>query len=121
MKDWILIGITLAALAVAIGAFGAHGIKDRVSEGDLRIFETGVKYQFYHALGLIIIGILGYHFDPSMLKLPSSLMMAGIIIFSGSLYILVLSGQRWLGAITPIGGTLFIVSWILLLIRLRGA
>mgnify|MGYP001168005451 CR=1 FL=1 len=121
MKDWILIGIALAALAVAIGAFGAHGIKDRVSEGDLGIFETGVKYQFYHALGLIIIGILGYHFDPSILKLPSSLMFAGIIIFSGSLYILVLSGQRWLGAITPIGGTFFIVSWILLLIRLRGA
>jgi len=121
MKHWILTGIALAALAVVIGAFGAHIIKDRVSQNDLRIFETGVKYQFYHALGIILIGILGFHYNPADLESSSRFMVAGIGIFSGSLYALVLTGNRWLGAITPIGGICFIIGWILLFIKIRAS
>lgn len=80
------------------------------------IFETGVQYHFYHALGLLILGILAIHYPESgYLKASGWLMLAGIVIFSGSLYILSVSGIRWMGAITPVGGLSFIASWILLL------
>jgi uncharacterized membrane protein YgdD (TMEM256/DUF423 family) len=114
MKTWIMAGAVFAGLAVVFGAFGAHGLKSRVSPEDIIIFDTGVKYHMYHALGLILIGILGFHFPEKSMSAPATLMSVGILIFSGSLYILVLTGFRWLGAITPVGGLALISSWLLL-------
>lgn len=118
MKNWIVLGASLAALAVVLGAFGAHGLKSKVTPEDLAIFETGVRYHMYHALGLILIGILGFHFNSEVIQLPAVLLSVGILIFSGSLYILVLTGLRWMGAITPIGGLALIAGWVLLAFRL---
>jgi uncharacterized membrane protein YgdD (TMEM256/DUF423 family) len=114
MKSIIITGSLLAGLAVLLGAFGAHGLKEKVSPEDILIFETGVKYHMYHALGLVLIGFLGFHFTKDVIHLPSILFLVGIVIFSGSLYLLVLSGARWLGAITPMGGLAFIIGWLLL-------
>lgn len=112
--------IAIAALngfmAVACGAFAAHGLKARLPEDLLAIFQTGVQYQMYHALALLAVGLLGLHMDQSgLLRTSGWLFIAGIIIFSGSLYILSLTGTRWLGAITPIGGVAFLAGWLLLL------
>lgn len=114
MKQWIAAGAALAGLSVIFGAFGSHGLKTKVTPDMLTVFETGVKYHFYHALGLIAIGSLGFHFPSSQLQFPAMMMSAGILIFSGTLYLLVLTGQKWLGAVTPIGGLLLILSWLLL-------
>lgn len=114
MKTWLIVGASLAGLAVLLGAFGAHGLKSKVSPEDLLIFETGVRYHIYHALGLMIIGMIGFHISPDILQVPAYLFSAGILIFSGSLYMLVLTNTRWLGAITPLGGLCFIAGWILL-------
>ncbi|MBH50453.1 MAG: DUF423 domain-containing protein [Candidatus Neomarinimicrobiota bacterium] len=115
---WIIIGSALAALAVAIGAFGAHGLKSRVSADDLIIFETGVRYQMYHSLALILLGLIGVNFQSNVVQLPAILFLVGIIIFSGTLYLIPLTGLRWLGAITPIGGTALILGWIMLIFNL---
>ncbi len=116
MKTYLIIGASLAGLAVLIGAFGAHGLKARVSSEDLGVFETATRYHMYHSLGIILISILGItkNFPDDILLMPAYLMIAGVIIFSGSLYILVLTNIRWLGAITPFGGGLLIFSWFLL-------
>jgi uncharacterized membrane protein YgdD (TMEM256/DUF423 family) len=111
----ISIGSCYALLAVLLGAFGAHGLKGRVAAAQLEVFHTAVQYHFYHALGLILIGVLGYHIQGSAwLKWSARTMQAGIILFSGSLYLLALTGARWLGMITPIGGVAFIVAWLFL-------
>ncbi|MEC9006526.1 MAG: DUF423 domain-containing protein [Candidatus Neomarinimicrobiota bacterium] len=115
---WIIIGSALAALAVAIGAFGAHGLKSRVSADDLIIFETGARYQMYHSLALILLGLIGVNFQSNVVQLPAILFLVGIIIFSGTLYLIPLTGLRWLGAITPIGGTALILGWIMLIFNL---
>lgn len=113
-KLFLLAGSIAMAVAVMLGAFGAHGLKTKLSEEMLAIFETGVTYHFYHAIGLLVIGLAAYYLPESAsLKWAGWLMLGGILIFSGSLYILSLSGLRWLGAITPIGGLCFIASWIL--------
>ena len=109
---WIIIGSALAALAVAIGAFGAHGLKSRVSADDLIIFETGVRYQMYHSLALILLGLIGVNFQSNVVQLPAILFLVGIIIFSGTLYLIPLTGLRWLGAITPIGGIFLVLGWL---------
>ena len=116
MKTWLIIGGCLAGFSVLFGAFGAHGLKTRLSSEDLEIFETAVRYQMYHSLGILFISTLGItkSFPDNILLTPTYLMIAGIIIFSGSLYILVLTNTRWLGAITPIGGGFLIFSWFLL-------
>ena len=115
---WIIIGSALAALAVAVGAFGAHGLKSRVSADDLVIFETGVRYQMYHSLALILLGLIGVNFQSNIVQLPAILFLVGIIIFSGTLYLIPLTGLRWFGAITPIGGTALILGWIVLIFNL---
>jgi uncharacterized membrane protein YgdD (TMEM256/DUF423 family) len=114
MKAWLIVGASLAGLAVLLGAFGAHALKSKVSPEDLLIFETGVRYHMYHALGLLFIGIVGFQVSQDLLQFPAYLFTAGILIFSGSLYLLVLTNTRWLGAITPIGGLCFIAGWFLL-------
>lgn len=121
MKNWIILGAALAALAVILGAFGAHGLKTKVTPEYLAIFETGVRYHMYHALGLILIGILGFHFGEELIHLPALFISLGILIFSGSLYILVFTGVGWLGAVTPLGGLAFIAGWVLLVLRLLKA
>ncbi|MEO0331939.1 MAG: DUF423 domain-containing protein, partial [Bacteroidota bacterium] len=98
-------------------AFGAHALQATLeSQGRIDTFETAVKYQFYHTLALLLIGLLMFRVQDKLLDYAALSMMGGILIFSGSLYILCLSGIRWLGAVTPLGGLLFIAGWILLLI-----
>ena len=112
---WLIAGSFFAALAVIFGAFGAHGLKSKVSPEDLIIFETGVRYQMYHALGLVLLGLLGMITSFSISQLPALFFVIGIIIFSGTLYLIPLTGIRWLGAITPIGGIAFIAGWFMLI------
>jgi uncharacterized membrane protein YgdD (TMEM256/DUF423 family) len=116
MRMWIVLGAASAFLSVAAGAFGAHALKARLSADLLTIFETGARYHMYHALGLVAVGLLG-HFRPSpLLSGAGWAMLAGIVLFSGSLYALALSGVRVLGAITPLGGLGFLAGWLLLAI-----
>jgi uncharacterized membrane protein YgdD (TMEM256/DUF423 family) len=110
---WIL-GCTFALLAVAAGAFGAHALRERLPETMLAIFETGVRYQMYHALGLLAAALLVARVPSGAGAAAGWLFTVGIVIFSGSLYILVLSGVRTWGAVTPIGGVAFIAGWVLL-------
>ena len=113
MKTFIVIGAVAMALGVILGAFGAHGLKNKLTPDLLAVYQTGVEYHLYHALGLILVGILAVQFPQvSGLKLGGWLLLAGILIFSGSLYVLAISGVRWLGAITPIGGLAFIAGWV---------
>ncbi|WP_281616107.1 DUF423 domain-containing protein [Flammeovirga sp. SubArs3] len=114
-RNIIIIGSIFCALAVAIGAFGAHGLKGVLeANGRLETFETGVKYHFYHGLGLLLLGALADKIEQNWLKWAAVFMVIGILIFSGSLYILSITGINWLGAITPIGGVGFIAAWIAL-------
>jgi len=102
-------------IAVALGAFAAHGLKNILSPELLNTFQTGVQYQMYHALALLGVGLLALHYPNSpLLKTSGYLFLLGIILFSGSLYVLALSGIRWLGAITPLGGVAFLTAWALL-------
>lgn len=108
--------LTLASLsgmlAVMLGAFGAHGLKSRLSEQSLSVFETAVQYHFYHSLALLAVGLIAIS-QPQIALLKSSgwLFVIGIVVFSGSLYLLSMTGIRWLGAITPLGGLAFIGGW----------
>ena len=110
----ILAGIN-GFLAVSIGAFAAHMLRDRLSPELLDTFQTGVQYHMYHALGLFGIGLLMLNFPTSnLLRISAYLMIAGIVLFSGSLYLLSITGTRWLGAITPLGGLCFLSAWVLI-------
>lgn len=111
----MLLGSLLAGLAVAIGAFGAHALRDRLAPDMLNTFETAVRYQMYHALALLAVALLLARF-PSSTLIPAAgwSFLAGILLFSGSLYLLCLTGYKWLGAITPLGGVAFILGWLAL-------
>ncbi len=112
---FLLLGSLNAMLAVMLGAFGAHGLKKILTADMLAVFSTGVQYHFYHALGLLVVGLIATQLPASMqIKWSGWLMFAGIILFSGSLYVLAVTGLRWLGAITPIGGVCFILAWAML-------
>jgi uncharacterized membrane protein YgdD (TMEM256/DUF423 family) len=112
--------IIWAALAlltgVAAGAFGAHGLRAWVSPERLEVWQTAVHYQLVHGLGLLAITSLRPHLHAGLLRWALRLMVAGIIVFSGSLYVLVLANLPWLGAITPLGGTAFIAAWALVMV-----
>lgn len=112
MKTFLLLGAALGFLGVALGAFGAHGLRGRVSPEDLQIFETGVRYHMYHALALLAVAWVGTRFPGAAVTAAGWLFLAGIIVFSGSLYVLVLSGLRWLGAVTPLGGLALLAGWL---------
>jgi uncharacterized membrane protein YgdD (TMEM256/DUF423 family) len=115
-KILLISGALLGGLGVAIGAFGAHALRAALTaSGRLDTFETAVKYQFYHALALLLTGIIYATFPNRMVLNAGYSMLGGVIVFSGSLYILCLTGIRWLGAITPIGGVLMIIGWGLLI------
>ena len=111
-------GAIFAMLAVILGAFAAHGLKQRMDSYDLAIFETAARYQMYHAIALLIVGILASkpQFATRWLKLAAIVFVLGIVLFIGSLYLLALSGIKWLGAITPLGGTAFIFGWLFLIV-----
>ncbi len=114
-KLFILLGALAGASGVVLGAFGAHALKARLASDLLAVWQTAVQYHFWHALGLVAIGILALHLPASTaLKWAGWLMVAGLVLFSGSLYALALSGVRWLGAVTPFGGAAWIVAWVLL-------
>ena len=114
--NWSSVGAILLALGVIIGAFGAHALQGRLDAYSKGVYETGVMYHFFHALGLLVVSLL-----PRMGSLSApraawicGLLLAGVVLFSGSLYALALSGIRILGAVTPFGGLAFIAAWILL-------
>jgi len=109
-RTFVALGALFAALAVAAGAFGAHGLKGRLAPEMLEVFETATRYQMYHALGLLLVSIAVARWPAT--AFAGWCMVAGIVIFCGSLYVLSLTGIRWLGAITPIGGLAFIVGWL---------
>lgn len=109
-------------MSVMLGAFAAHGLKSKLSENLLNTFQTGVQYQMYHSLALILLVILYRQIPQSLLLYSAGFMLAGIILFSGSLYMLALTQMKWFGPITPIGGVCFIVGWALLIASaLKGA
>jgi uncharacterized membrane protein YgdD (TMEM256/DUF423 family) len=111
-------GAALALLAVLSGAFAAHGLKTMLDAQQLALFETASRYQMYHALALLVVGVMLTipQFSQSLLKLAALAFILGIFLFCGSLYLLALSGIPWLGAITPLGGTAFLAGWLAMMI-----
>jgi len=107
----ILLGALSALLGVALGAFGAHGLRKRLGADMLAVFETGVRYQLYHALALIGAGAAAARLAPAPLQAAAWLFVAGTVVFSGSLYLLATTGRRRLGAVTPLGGLALIAGW----------
>jgi uncharacterized membrane protein YgdD (TMEM256/DUF423 family) len=119
MNMFMLAGSISAALAGAFGAFGAHALKGRVEPALLEVYHTAVQYHFYHALGLFAVAMAAAHLPSEAagtVKWAGLSMILGTVVFCGSLYVMSLSGQRWLGAITPLGGVAFITAWVLLAI-----
>jgi uncharacterized membrane protein YgdD (TMEM256/DUF423 family) len=112
--NWFVTGAVLSGLGVALGAFGAHGLKERVAADLLTVFETGVRYHMYHALALLAVGWAVSRNPLGILNAAGVLFVVGIVLFSGSLYVMTLTGARWLGAITPLGGLAFLAGWTLL-------
>ena len=111
---WITIGSIWGGLAVVLGAFGAHALKARLTPDLLQTFELAARYQMYHALALLAVGLLGTRVDSTPLQIAGIAIFAGSLVFSGSLYALVLTQERWLGMITPIGGMSMIIGWFTL-------
>lgn len=108
------LGALLALVGVALGAFGAHGLRSVLSAADLATFEIGVRYQMYHALALLAVAWAAGRWPGAPAPVAGWLFVVGILVFSGSLYTLVLTGQRWLGAVTPLGGLAFLAGWAVL-------
>jgi len=117
MKVFVILGGLNALMGVALGAFGAHGLKSRVTGEMLTVWQTGVHYHLVHALGLVLIGILCQLMpEASLLRYAGWTILTGAVLFSGSLYVMVLTDIRMLGMITPLGGVAFLVGWLLLVI-----
>lgn len=117
-------GAVFAALAVILGAFGAHALKSILPADQLQVFETGVRYQFYHSIGLFIAGILAQSVAEKQVRLASTFFITGILLFSGSLYAMTLLSTKGIslgpvGILTPIGGLFFILGWVLLLLAIN--
>jgi uncharacterized membrane protein YgdD (TMEM256/DUF423 family) len=111
-KLFLSLGSLLALAAVALGAFGAHGLKARLAPEMLAVWQTAAQYHFYHSLGLLLVGFAFFHLqDGTPLRAAGWLMAAGIVLFSGSLYTLAITGEKWLGAVAPVGGTAFLLAW----------
>lgn len=114
-KLFMVLGALNAFLSVLFGAFGAHALKTRLTVDMMSVYHTGNQYHFYHALGLLLVGVIATQLpDSALLRSSGWLMQTGIVLFSGSLYVLAISGVRWLGAITPLGGLAFLAAWLLL-------
>ncbi len=111
----LMMGALAGLLAVMAGAFGAHGLRHVVSERGLEVFQTAVSYQMYHALVLVVASLMpALGLSQRLLGVARGFWLAGIVLFSGSLYLLVLSGHHWLGPVTPVGGVCFMIGWALL-------
>lgn len=114
-KFYLLLGSINALLVILIGAFGAHDLKEKLTVENMAIFQTAVQYHFYHAIGLILVGLIAWHIPSSPYPRWSAwLMIMGIVLFSGSLYALSITDIRWLGMISPVGGIAFILAWLML-------
>ena len=113
---WLFAAAVTAGVAVALGAFGAHGLKSRVSPDLLVVFETGVRYQMYHAFALLAVAWASSRWPSTWITSSGWLFLIGVLVFSGSLYIMTFTGAKWLGAITPLGGLAFIAGWAALAI-----
>ena len=111
-KICLLVASLALAAAVALGAFGAHAMKSRLGADMLAVYQTAVQYHFWHALGLFALALLMLQWDAPALNLAGWLLLAGLILFCGSLYLLALTGARWLGAIAPIGGVASNAAWL---------
>ena len=120
IKNLFLSGISICCLSVIMGAFGAHVLKDKLSEYSMSVYDKAVLYQFFHAFGILFVAILNQLFNTKEFNICGILFIVGILLFSGSLFILAITDIKWLGAITPIGGGLFIISWIILFIKILG-
>ncbi len=118
-RTFASLGALLAGIAVAAGAFGAHALRARLDAADLAIFETGARYQMYHGLALLLVAWAATRWPGPLVTAAGWLFVAGTLVFSGSLYALTLSGIRWLGAITPIGGLCFLAGWACLALAPR--
>jgi len=122
MRMYLLIGALLALLGVMLGAFGAHGLKNILDASALATFEVGVRYQIYHALAILLVGGLAAQASLVWRKRAALLFMIGSVLFSGSIYLLVLTGQKWLGPVTPLGGLCLMLGWVALVISvMKGA
>lgn len=108
---WLRIGAISGFLAVACGAFGAHGLKAQLSPDQMTVFQTGVQYHAMHALALVGVGLAGGLASKRTLRCAGWAFLLGTLLFSGTLYALAVSGQRWLGMITPLGGVAFLIGW----------
>jgi Uncharacterized small membrane protein len=116
-KLFLLIASASGMIAVILGAFGAHGLKNMIAPQLLTVWQTAVQYHFYHTFALLVVALVGIHIGGShWLNLSGYLLIVGILMFSGSLYALALGGPRWLGPITPVGGLMFILGWLSLFI-----
>jgi len=113
-RTFLLIGALAALIGVGFGAFGAHGLRERLSPEMLAVFETGVRYQMYHAFAILIVALALARLDAPLVRAAGWSFTAGIVLFSGSLYTMALTGVTTLGAITPIGGVAFLIGWALL-------
>lgn len=114
-RHFLVIAALSGFLAVALGAFGAHGLKDKLAPDLMAVYQTAVQYHFYHTLVLLAVAMLLLRYpQQGALVASGGLLVAGLLLFSGSLYVLALSGVRWLGAITPLGGVAFLLAWLLL-------
>ena len=113
MRRWVLVGALSMAVAVALGAFGAHALRDVFDSKQMEWWHTAQEYQVWHALALVVAGLIEGQTGRSM-RAVAWLFVAGTLVFSGSLYLMALTGQTWLGAITPFGGAAFIAGWITL-------
>ena len=110
-RTFLALGSASALISVAAGAFGAHALRARLSPDLLAVFETGARYQMFHALGLLAVAWAATRFPGGLVAAAGWLLVAGTVLFSGSLYLLALSGTRWLGAVTPVGGVAFLAGW----------
>ncbi len=111
MKFWLALAAANGFLAVAAGAFGAHGLQGRLDAPALQVFETAARYHMYHALAMAVAALAGRAGRDRAAVAACACFLAGIVLFSGSLYLLPLTGQRWLGMITPVGGMAFLAGW----------
>ncbi|WP_340676871.1 DUF423 domain-containing protein [Paraglaciecola sp.] len=116
MQFYLVAAASSAMLAVILGAFAAHGLKSRLSESLLAVFQTGVHYQFFHSLGIILLVLLYRQQAQVSLLYSAGFMLAGIVLFSGSLYALALTEIKWFGPVTPLGGLCFILGWAMLIV-----
>jgi len=112
--SWVQLGSLVMFFGVALGAFGAHALEGKLSEHYMEVYKTAVTYQFVHGIALFIIAYLSGQYNDPKIQLAGIFFLFGILLFSGSLYILSMSGIKWLGAITPLGGLSFLIGWILI-------